>query len=687
MMKKVLPFLFFAFYTANIYSQPRDGVSLRKKFDEGEAAFNKDLFLKALPAYMAVAEGDTSNHNVCYKIGVCYLNSPNEKAKAIGYLEKAVKRVSEKCDESSFKEKNAPVITWFYLGKAQHFNYKFDEALTSFNKFKTYLDTTDVANTRLANQAIEWCKNAKILITTPVNMKVENIGPRVNTQYPEYSPVVTADESQMFFTSRRPTTTGGKIDLRDNMYFEDIYSATKTDSGWSNVKNVGAPINTDGHDATISISIDGQKLFIYKDDNGDGNIYTSDLLGDKWSAPVKLNEYINSNKWEGSVSVSADGNTLYFSSEREGGFGGKDIYRSRKLPNGQWGRAMNMGPNINTPYDDDAPFMHPDGVTLYFSSQGHSSMGGFDIFYTTLSDSGTWSKPVNMGYPVNTTDDDIFYFPTADNKRAYYSSFRSDGYGEKDIYMLTLPEKAEAPLAVYSGEITSLLGGVPEGATITVKDNATGEVVGVYTPNTSTGKYVFILPPGKNYNIAYEAEGYLFQSENLDVTDSASYRLIHKAVELTPLRVGEKTALKNVFFASGSAVLKPESKTELSKLEALMKKHPKITVQINGHTDSQGSEELNMKLSQARAESVREYLVKEGGIAEERIKAAGFGPHEPVAINKNPNGTWNRDGMALNRRIEFEILSVDGKVAAKNDEIVVPDPLKLKEKEKEKGKK
>jgi len=686
-MKKIYLFLLLSLFTTALFCQQKESASLKKKFEEAEALFNKDLFTMAIPVYQAVSNGDTGNYNVLYKLGVCYLNSPNEKPRAQEYLEKASHRVSAKCDESVFKEKNAPVITWYYLGKAQHFNYKFDDALASFDKFRTFLAPSDVELTRLTDQATEWCKNGKTLILSPVNMKVENLGPGINTQYPEYSPVVTADESQLFFTSRRPTTTGGKIDTRDNMYFEDIYSATKTDSGWGHVQNLGTPINTEGHDATIGISVDGQRLFMYRDDNGDGNIYTSDLLGDKWSAPVKLNEYINSTKWEGSVSVSADGNTLYFSSEREGGFGGKDIYKSRKLPNGTWGRAINMGPNINTPFDDDAPFMHPDGVTLYFSSQGHSSMGGFDIFYVTLNDSGNWSKPVNMGYPVNTTDDDIFYFPTADNKRAYYSSFRSDGYGEKDIYMLTLPEKAEAPLAVYTGEITSLMGGVPEGATITVKDNATGEVVGIYTPNSSTGKYLFILPPGKNYNIAYEAEGYLFQSENLDVKDSSSYRVIHKAVDLMPLRVGERTTLKNVFFSSGSAELKPESKTELDKLVALMKKHSKITVRINGHTDLQGAEDMNMKLSQKRAESVKEYLIKEGGIAEERIVALGFGPHEPVAINKNPNGSWNRAGMTLNRRIEFEILSLDGKVAGKNEEIKVPEELKPKEKEKEKDRK
>jgi outer membrane protein OmpA-like peptidoglycan-associated protein len=679
MKKYFASLLIFSFYFP-VFSQTNENESLRKKFEDAESYFNSDLFARAIPGYQAILDAQPDNYNMYFKLGYCYLNSPSEKNKAQAYLEKASTSVSDKYKENSFKEKNAPVLTWLYLGKAQHINYKFDEALISLDKFKTYLTPEDKELMRMTEQVISWCKNAKVLVAAPVNMKVENIGGQLNSAFPDYSPVVTADESQMFFTSRRPNTTGGKIDIRDNMYFEDIYSATRSDSGWGNVKNVGPPVNTDGHDATIGISIDGQKLFMYRDDKGDGNIYTSDLQGDKWMAPVKLNENINSSKWEGSVSESADGNTLYFSSEREGGFGGKDIYKSKKLPNGQWGKATNMGPSVNTPFDDDAPFIHPDGITLYFSSQGHSSMGGFDIFYCSLNDSGNWSKPVNMGYPINTTDDDIFYFPTADNRRAYYSSFRSDGYGEKDIYMLTLPEKTEAPLAVYSGEMTSVLGGVPEGATITVKDNATGEVVGIYTPNSSTGKYLFILPPGKNYNIAYEAEGYLFQSENLDVTDSSSYRLIHKAIELTPLRVGEKTTLKNIFFASGSALLKPESKPELIKLELLLKKHSKIIVRINGHTDSQGADEMNMKLSQKRAESVRDYLMNECNIPAERVRALGFGPKMPVAINKNKDGSWNRAGMALNRRIEFEILSIDGKVAEKSDEILVPDPLKLKEK-------
>jgi outer membrane protein OmpA-like peptidoglycan-associated protein len=677
-MKKIFAFITLVCLAQSLLSQNRENESLRKKFDDAESFFNSELYNKALPIYQEILVAEPENYNIAFKIGYCYLNSSSEKAKAQNILEKASKGVSVKYNEGSFKEKNAPVLTWLYLGKAQHFNYKFDEALTSLATFRKFLGPEDKELLRMTDLNTEWCKNAKVLVAKPVNMKVENIGSKVNSTYPEYSPVVTADESQMYFTSRRPTTTGGKIDERDNMYFEDIYSATRTDSGWGNVKNVGPPINTERHDATIGISVDGQRLFLYRDDNGDGNIYTSDLQGDKWMTPVKLNENINSTKWEGSVSVSADGSVLYFSSEREGGFGGKDIYRSKRLPNGEWGKATNLGPTVNTIYDDDAPVIHPDGVTLYFSSQGHNSIGGFDILFTTLNDSGTWSKPLNMGYPVNTTDDDIFFAPTADNQRAYYSSFRSDGYGEKDIYMLTLPEKSEAPLAVYTGEITSLMGGVPEGATITVKDNATGEVVGVYTPNSATGKYLFILPPGKNYNITYEAEGYLFQSENMDVTDSSSYKLIHKAIELTPLRVGEKTALKNIFFASGSAVLKPESKNELAKLEALMKKHPKILVQISGHTDSQGSEEMNMKLSQKRAEAVVEYLINEAGISKERMIAAGYGPKKPVAINKNSDGSWNRAGMALNRRIEFEILSLDGKIAAKVDQVPVPDTLKPK---------
>jgi outer membrane protein OmpA-like peptidoglycan-associated protein/tetratricopeptide (TPR) repeat protein len=656
----------------------------KKKFEKAEQHFANENFASALPLYLSLDSADKDNANLAFKIGVCYLNSPVNKEKAVPYLEKASAKVSEKYKEGSFKEKNAPITTYNYLGRAYHFNYQFDQAIATFEKFKTFLGESNPEILKEANRWIDICNNGKEFVSNPVSMKVDNLGSSVNSQYSEHSPVVTADEATLIFTSRRSNTTGGLTDPADGMYFEDIYMSTRNeDNTWGEPKNMGAPINTPDHDATIGISVDGQKLFIYKDDKGDGNIYFSNLVGDRWAAPQKMNEFINSKAWEGNASISADGNLLYFSSEREGGLGGKDIYMSRKLPNGDWGKAMNLGPKINTPYDEDAPYIHPDGVTLYFSSQGHKNMGGFDIFYSTYNtDSTIWSGPVAMGYPVNSTDDDIFYTPTPDNKRAYYSSFKKDGQGEKDIYLITLPEKEETPLTVYRGQVVSIYGGVPKDAQITVTDNETGEIVGVYTPNASTGAYLFILQPGKNYNITYEADEFLFSSENFNVSDSSAYAVINKPIELQPIKVGQKITLKNIFFASGQSELQPASKVELEKLRTLMTKRPELVVEIGGHSDAQGSDELNQKLSQKRAESVVKYLV-DGGIDKRRLKAVGYGESQPIAVNTNPDGSWNRQGMTLNRRFEFKILSVTGEMLPDAvEQIKVPDPLKPKDNKK-----
>ena len=652
----------------------------KKTFEKAEQLFANENFAAALPLYLKLDSADRSNANLAFRIGVCYLNSPINKQNAVPYLERAAGQVSEKYKEGSFKEKNAPVTAYNYLARAYHLDYQFDRAITTFEKFKGYLGDGDAAMLKDVNRQVEMCNNGKEFVASPVSMRVDIIGGGINSQYPEHSPVITADESTIIFTSRRPNTTGGKIDPNDGMYFEDIYIATRNeDNSWTEPRNIGSPINTEGNDATVGISVDGQKLFIYKDDKGDGNIYFSNLVGDRWAEPQKLNEFVNSKSWEGNASLSADGNLLYYSSEREGGLGGKDIYMSRKLPNGDWGKPINMGPKVNTAYDDDAPYIHPDGVTLYFSSKGHKSMGGFDIFQSTFyPDENLWSEPVNMGYPVNSTDDDIFYMPTADNKRAYYSSFKKEGQGEKDIYLITLPEKTETPLTVYRGKLVSIYGGVPENAMITVTDNETGELVGTYTPNASTGAYLFILQPGKNYNISYEADDFLFSSENFNVSDSSAYAVINKPVELQPIKAGQKITLKNIFFKSGQSELDPTSRTELGKLIKLMKKLPDLVVEIGGHTDSQGGDDLNQRLSQKRAESVVKYLI-ENGIDKRRLRAIGYGETQPIALNTNTDGSWNKQGMAMNRRFEFKILSTTGELLPDAVEpINVPDKLKPK---------
>ncbi|MCC6690467.1 MAG: OmpA family protein [Bacteroidia bacterium] len=651
----------------------------RKSFEQAEKLFIQENFKQALPLYLYSDSLSPvkDNANLAYKIGVCYLNSAADKIKSIPYLERAVKNTSTSANEDAFKEKSAPIDAYYQLAHAYHLNYQLDYAISNFGKFKNFIVESDIATIDNVNHQIEMCNNAKTMVATPVTIKIDNLGPNVNSPYPDYSAVVSADESSLFFTSRRPGTTGGGIDPADGKYYEDIYFCTKKDSAWTPSENIGFPINSFTNDATIGVSVDGQRLLIYRDDNGDGNIYTSQLKGGSWTTPAKMSENINTQLWEPSASISADGTRLYFASNREGGFGGRDIYMSKQLPNGQWSKAVNLGPTINTKYDEDAPFIHPDGVTLFFSSMGHKSMGGFDIFFCTINnETDKVTSSVNIGYPVNSTDDDVFYTPTADNKRAYYSSFKAGGYGEKDIYMITFPEQKETPLTVYRGKIKSIDGTPVKNVEITVIDNETGQLVGTYFPNSKTGNYLFILSPGKNYNISYQAEGYLLQSENMDVPKDSTYNLINTYIELKPVTVGQRVVLKNIFFDYNKSTLRPISRIELDKFYKMLNEKPLLVIEISGHTDSKGNDKFNLKLSQSRAQAVVDYLVKKG-IDKKRMVAIGYGETIPIAKNTKPDGKEDPVGMQLNRRVEYHVLSTEGELNM-IEKIKVPDALKIK---------
>lgn len=647
----------------------------KRMLAQADAFYIGEEYEKALPLYDQLFAADTTHALVAYRMGICCLNVPSQKAQAARYLAVAVGNSSPACRENSMKERRAPMASLFSYGQALHYNLQFDSAASCFRSYRQFVDPNDQEQLRALTLYEAQCATGKLLVASPVKIEIANLGPAVNSQYPDYSPVLSADERVLIFTTRRPANN--TIDPRDGMYFEDIYMSEKTDSGWSQARPM-SNINTSGHEATSGISSDGQQLLIYKDDNGDGNIYSSLLNGDTWGVPVKLTENVNGRSWEPSASLAADGNTLYFVSNREGGFGGRDIWRSVKLPNGEWSKPTNLGPEVNSPYDEDAPSIQADGVTLYFASNGPLSMGGFDILSTVWVEENGWSAPVNIGYPVNTVDDDLFYIPTADNTHAYYSTASGpQGNGEKDLCFLTFPGREQTPLTVLSGEITSIFGGAAPGAVITVTDLATGEQVGIYRPNSANGRYVIILPPGRNYGVTYEADDFLFQSDNINITDSMAYQQIERTVELAPLQVGQKLVVRNIFFDTGKSMLKPESQAELDKLVKLMKLYPQLIIAIDGHTDASGSDELNQRLSEQRAESVANYLVA-NGIERSRLRTRGYGEKAPIAVNYNPNGSPNRQGMALNRRFEFVILSVDGRLQDVVEPIVVPENLQNK---------
>jgi len=490
--------------SANLFSQnlpdSLDELSTFTKYTAAESFLDDENYGAALPIYLDLISRDPNNANFNFKVGFCYLNTHLEKEKSVSFLEKAVANYSDNYDAEAYTEKYAPIESWYFLGNAYLLNYKFDDALAVLNKLLTIIPASDSSFIKEIKHTISYCQNGKELVKKPIDIIVTNLGDSINSEYSEHSPVFTADESVLIFTSKRVGSTGEKL-TPDGQYYEDIYISNKIDGKWSSPKGIGNSINTDKHEASIGLSVDGQQLLIYRDDNQDGNIYISTLNGDIWGEPEKLGSTVNTKYRESHASLSADGKSLYLASARPGGYGGMDIYVVKKLPNGEWSEAQNLGLNVNTEYDEDGPFIHPDGVTLFFSSQGLSSMGGFDIFATEIdNENKKCSLATNLGYPINTTDDDVFYNPTPDGKSAYYSSFRNGGKGHDDLYLLTLPEGDEKNLTVMTGLVT--VDGKPASdASLTVTNTESGDIFGSYIPNSKSGKYLLVLPSDKKYNI------------------------------------------------------------------------------------------------------------------------------------------------------------------------------------------
>lgn len=503
----------------------------RDKFTEGNFLLLEDNFPMALKNYKEAYAIDSTNANINYKMGFCYIKTNTNKTKALKHLELASTDVTEKYNDFEPREKGAPVTTYYYLGIAYHLNNRFNDALKMFEKYKTYLKSKKQAEIiKETDGRIAQVKNAIEFYANPVPVRINNISDSINTAYAEYSPVISADESMLFFTSRREGSTGGEK-TSDDQFYEDIYVSYKKEDGtWSAPFN-DPNINTTDHEATVGLSADGQQLFIYKDED----IYVSTLDGERWSLPEKVGadgiSDINTTAWEPSACITADGRTLYFSSDRKGGYGGTDIYQAVKLPNGKWSKARNLGPIINTALDEDGPYIHPNATTLYFSSKGHKNMGGFDIFSATLGDSARWSEPVNIGAPVNTPDDDIFYMTSPDGKRAYYSSSKDGGYGDKDIYMIIHDEPVKTtPVALVLGFIKSGTDEpIPASNEIIVTDNESGEI-SFYRARVRDGKFVISLNPGADYTISYKVDGEEFKSETLSVPKGDDYREIKREI-------------------------------------------------------------------------------------------------------------------------------------------------------------
>jgi hypothetical protein len=422
---KLLPSLCFLnilfFLSASVFGQGEEKV--KNMFVEAESYFLFEEYKDALPLYQRILQADPENFNINYKIGICYLNDVYQVQKSIQYLEKAVTGIDANSKTNSFKEKKAPPEAFYYLGNAYRANNRLADAVEAYQQFKMVLDPL-VYDVELVDAQIAACKVATLQESKPMYFISANLGEPINDRFEESNPVVSGDESVMAFT-------------RKLQFYDAVFCSRKVNGKWSEPENLTEAFGVDGNSYTTGLSYNGDELFVYRSDNFDGNLYVSKFKNNTWSKLQKLNSNINTKYWESHASISKDGRILYFTSNRTGGYGGLDIYKSERTRSGDWGPAMNLGPVVNSKYNEETPVITSDGNTLYFSSMGHYNMGGYDIFYSTRFDNGQWSKPINAGYPLNTSSDDLFFTPVGEGAFAYYAKYnKDDSYGMMDIYKL-----------------------------------------------------------------------------------------------------------------------------------------------------------------------------------------------------------------------------------------------------------
>lgn len=544
-MKLLLTYLLVIAYVCS-FSQITNTRKWRKtekdSLDNALLLYDEKNYLLALPIFDNIHRNHPKEEFIKYVFARCALYRPDKYEDAYSML-------------SEVYAKNKKVENIEYdMARASHLTNRFDEATTHVETF--------LAGKRISPEARKdgellrrYINNAKYYTANPTKAKINNLGPVVNTADDEYVPAITADESVLIYTYRGVKSKGGLVNAflqPDPMgsYTEDIYMSVKQNDQFTAPFPLDS-INTIAHDAAISLSNDGQILFVYRDNGDDhGDIYQSHLIGENFTKPVKLKGLVNSYSWDGHCSLSPDGRTLYFSSERGGGYGGRDIYKATLLSDSTWGNVVNLGDSINTPYDDDAPFIHPDGITLYFSSKGRTSMGGYDIFQSTMNEiDSTFKKTEHLGYPINSTDDDIYFVLSAMGNNGYYSSGKKGGQGLKDIYLIETNFATPRSLMLVKGKIT----GDKQPAEAAIKVEITSRnnrVFKSFKSNQANGQYLVTLPAGAHYKLIYtykdrpektftvstkDVSGYVekINDVSFDVADTAK-ALVTPTVAVTP---------------------------------------------------------------------------------------------------------------------------------------------------------
>jgi OmpA-OmpF porin, OOP family len=604
-----------------------------KLYEQAAGQMGKRDFPGAVETFKKAIKADENFAEAHYQLAFIYMID-NKTQLAKPHLEKTVAVMGE---NKGIKD------AYLFLSEIYFNEEKYEESASAADTYLK-LQPGSKGNIIKAQRFLSSSKFAAEAKKKPVDFKPNKMPDVLNEFQRQYFPVLTADQQTIIFTVHEDKD-------------EDIYISTKRNGQWQRPQSISKNLNTDKNEGTCTISADGRIMIFTscegRESFGMCDLYETHKVGEEWSEPVNLGQGVNSARWESQPSLSSDGRTLYFISDRRSGLGGKDIYVSKKDGQGRWLPATNLGNAINTPFDEISPFIHGNGRTLFFASDGHPGMGGHDLYYSDL-ENNAWSRPENLGYPVNTKDDQVSLFVSADGKKAYYTFENIDPSIKQYRSVLAEFDMPESISPTYKsnyvkGEVFDAETRSKLSASIDLYDVKTEELISSVTSDRVSGEYLIVLTEGSEYALYARKEGYLFKSLSFDYSESKNLEPVVVNIELSKIKAGVKVVLNNIFFETGKYDLQDKSKTELDKIIEFLDNNPKVKVEISGHTDDVGSDTDNLKLSVNRAKAVFDHLTQTG-VAKERLVFKGYGETQPSVPNDSEH---NRQ---INRRIEFKVL-------------------------------
>jgi len=622
MKTKALLVLLFSAFMLNMHGQDKN---FKRIFLEAEYYFLTSDYNAALRNYENLLNIDPDNANLNFLCGYCLMKSGGDINQIIFYLEKATESADPTHKEGSYKERNAPMDVYFLLGRAYHINNQFDHAIETYTQYSNVIDEKNFAEVEYVNAHIKACELGKSMMNNPVDPGFQSLKGDVKYNNDIYNPVISGNDSLMIF-------------LSDNNDRFIIMASTRKGETWTKPLAINPQLGITGKVKPVSLSYDGSELYIVYDDYYNTDLYVSHHDGTRWTRAAKLNDNINTKYTETHASLSKDGQKLYFTSDRKGGIGGQDIYVSERITGDEWGRAVNLGHSVNTYYNEDTPFLSGDDHRLFFSSQGHNTMGGYDIFFCNLTAEQSWDLPRNVGYPVNSSDDDLFFNPGWEEDQAYYARKADEGQEPIDIFIVPLDYLEDYFVDVVIPEPEELLAE----ATTDSQSEGSDELVAPEEEPVKEPVPTEVIEKKPEPKVTKPEGGVSFSSLGM-------YYILH-----------------NILFDYNSSTISEVAQRDVDRIYTLMRRYPEIGIELTGHTDARGSVEYNLKLSNRRARSVANYLIT-NGIDASRIAVRAAGETDPVAINLYEDGSDAPEGRKLNRQVSIKITNLS------NDKIWVAD--------------